>query len=107
MPDPKDVIIGILGASGALSGLLLVFSGFVFSQAASFPDTTPDSVIKKYTKAGQLAVYPFLGSLATTLLALAWLLHPVICIFWPCVVIFAALVVGIGVYGTLVAYRYL
>ena len=107
MPDPKDVIIGILGASGALAGLLLVFSGFVFSQAASFPDTTPDAVIKKYTKAGRLALLPFLGSLVTTLLALAWLLHPVGCIFWPCVGLFAVLVLGIGIYGTVVSYRYL
>jgi hypothetical protein len=29
MPDPKDVIIAIFGASAALPGLLLVFSGFI------------------------------------------------------------------------------
>jgi hypothetical protein len=107
LPDPKDVIIGILGSSGALAGLLLVFSGFVFSQAASFPDTTPDAVIKKYTKAGRLALCPFICSLLTTLLALSWLLDPTICIFWLCVGLFAVLVVGIGIYGTLVSYRYL
>jgi hypothetical protein len=35
MVEPKDVVLGILGASGALAGLLLVFGGFIFSQAAS------------------------------------------------------------------------
>jgi hypothetical protein len=107
MPEPKDVIIGILGSSGALAGLLLVFSGFVFAQAASFPDTTPDTVIKKYTKAGRLAIYPFIGSLAATLLALVWLLCPALPVYFICVGLFVVLVVWIGVYGTLVAYRYL
>jgi hypothetical protein len=35
MPEPKDAIIAIFGASGELAGLPLVFSGFVFAQAAS------------------------------------------------------------------------
>jgi hypothetical protein len=107
VPEPKDVIIGILGASGALAGLLLVFSGFVFAQAASFPENTPDAVIARYTRAGRLALWPFLGSLIITILAVVWLLHPLPCVFWACTVMFVLAVIYIGVYGILVAYRYL
>jgi hypothetical protein len=38
--EPKDVIIAVLGASVAISGLLLVFCGFLFAQASSFPPST-------------------------------------------------------------------
>ena len=108
MPDPKDVILGILGASGALAGLLLVFSGFIFAQAASFPAAdTDDRVIAKYTKAGRLAIFPFLGFLLTTLLSLAWLICPHPYTYVSCVVLFVILVIGTGVYGTLMSYRYL
>jgi hypothetical protein len=107
MPEPKDVIVGILGASGALAGLLLVFSGFVFAQAASFPEETDDKVIEKYRTAGRLAIYPFWGFLVTTLLSLAWMLHPHSCVYLICIVLFFILVLGTGIYGTLAAYRYL
>lgn len=107
MPEPKDVIIGILGASGALAGLLLIFGGFVFSQAASFPAETDDKIIARYTKAGRLAVYPFLGFLVTTILTVIWLLHPSRCVLGVCVILFLALVVGTGIYGVLASFRYL
>jgi hypothetical protein len=69
MPEAKDVIIGILGASGALAGLLLVFGGFIFAQAASFPSSTDDKITARYTKAARLAIFPFWGFLTTTLLS--------------------------------------
>ncbi len=99
--------MGILGASGTLAGLLLVFGGFIFSQAASFPSSTDDQIIGKYTKAGRLAIYPFWGFLITTLLAIGWLLHQSICIYFMCVTLFVILVIGTGIYGTLMSYRYL
>jgi hypothetical protein len=107
MTDPKDVVLAILGASGALAGLLLVFSGFIFSQASSFPATTDDTIIARYTKAARLGIYPFLGFLGTTLLCVAWLLHPDGRVFAFCVALFVLLVIGTGVYGLLAAYRYL
>ncbi|HKM81922.1 MAG TPA: hypothetical protein VJY15_13295 [Candidatus Acidoferrum sp.] len=107
MPEAKDVIIGILGASGALAGLLLVFGGFIFAQAASFPSSTDDKITARYTKAGRLAIFPFWGFLITTLLSLAWLLHPNSCLFFSCVSLFVLLVIGTGIYGTLMSYRYL
>ena len=105
--NTKDVMIGILGASGAFAGLLLVFSGFIFAQAASFPSNTDDEVIRRYTTAARLAIFPFLGFLITTLLSLLWLIHPFGVIYVVCVTLFIILVVGTGGYGTVMSYRYL
>jgi hypothetical protein len=105
--EPKDLILGILGASGALAGLLLVFGGFIFSQAASFPSSTDDQIIGKYTKAGRLAIFPFWGFLITTLLSVTWLLHPIYYVYVACVGLFVILVIGTGIYGTVMSYRYL
>ena len=107
MPEPKDVVIGILGASGALAGLLLLFSGFIFAQAASFPATTDDKIIERYTKAARFAVFPFLGFLLTTLLSLAWLIYPNHCLLVFSVAFFVVLLIGTGIYGAVVSYRYL
>ena len=107
MVERKDVILGILGASVALAGLILVFGGFIFAQAASFPSTTDDKIIKRYTTAGRLALLPFWTSLVTTLLSMLWLLHQSPCIYGASVFLFIVLVVGTGVYGTVVSYRYL
>jgi len=107
MVERKDVVLGILGASGALAGLILVFGGFIFSQAASFPSSTSDEIIGKYTRAGRLAIYPFWGFLSTTLLSIGWMLWQSNCIYVFCVVLFSILVVGTGVYGTVMFYRFL
>lgn len=107
MVERKDVILGILGASGALAGLILVFGGFIFSQAASFPSTTSDEVIARYTKAGRWAIYPFWGFLVTTLLSVWWMVYPLDCVYIVCVGLFLLLVIGTGVYGTIMFYRYL
>ena len=110
MAEPKDVMLGILGASGALAGLLLVFAGFVLGprEPPSFPeDSTPNSVIEQYKKAGRLAVWPFWGALISTLLSLAWLLFSGVVVYWLCIGLFVSVVIGTGIYGTLSAYRYL
>jgi hypothetical protein len=107
MPDPKDVAIGILGASGALAGLLLVFGGLIFAQAASFPASTDDKVTERYEKAGKLAILPFWGFLATTLMSVLWLVFPNHCLFVSTVILFCLLVVGTGIYGTVMSLRYL
>lgn len=94
MVELKDVVLGILGASGALAGLLLVCGGFIFSQAASFPSNRDDQIIRNYTKLLKLAIYPFWGLLTTPLLSIAWLLHQSICIYAACVTLFVILVIG-------------
>ena len=107
MPEPKDVVLGILGASGGLAGLLLVFSGFIFGQASSFPASTSDKIVARYTKAARLAILPFCGFLVTTLMSLSWLIHPNPCLYTICIGLFVLLVIGTGIYGSLASFRYL
>jgi hypothetical protein len=107
MVEHKDVVIGILGASGALAGLILVFGGFIFSQAASFPASTDDQIIRRYTQAGRWAIYPLWGFLITTLLSIGWMLCQSELVYALCVGLFSLLVMGTGVYGTIMFYRYL
>ena len=76
MPEPKDVIITIFGASVALAGLLLVFSGLLFTQAAALPRTTDDAIINRFRRGARLACWPLLLALAIAGLCLAWLLCP-------------------------------
>jgi hypothetical protein len=45
MAAPKDLVLGILGASGALTELLLVLGGFIFAQAAYFTSDNQDSAV--------------------------------------------------------------
>jgi hypothetical protein len=101
MVEPKEIILAVLGASGSMAGLLLVFSRFMFSQASSFPSVTDDRILHRYTNVGQLAVYPFCGFLITTLLAIAWLLYPAPALYAVCITFFVVLVVGTGIYGAL------
>ena len=109
MPDyAKDVIIAILGASVALAGLLLVFSGFVFGQADSFPRATTDNaIINKYRNVGRFGLAPFLLSLALSGIAVVWLLYPSRDLYFASVIGFMVLLLGSGVYGTIVLGFYL
>jgi ABC-type transport system involved in cytochrome bd biosynthesis fused ATPase/permease subunit len=73
MPEfAKDVIVAVVGASVALAGLLLVFSGFLFSQAAAFPPaTTDDAIINRFRNVGRCGLIPFAGALAVVGLSFA------------------------------------
>ena len=65
MDNAKDIILALLSGSVSLAGLLLIFSGFLFSQAAGFdPDHTPDKMIDAYRNAARVGVLPFLMCLA-------------------------------------------
>jgi hypothetical protein len=72
----KDIAITIVGAAIALAGLLLVFSGFVFAQADTFPPTTDDKTIKRYKSAGKWGLLPFGLALTDAAIAMGWLLNP-------------------------------
>jgi hypothetical protein len=106
--NSKDIAIAILGASVGLAGLLLVFSGLLFSQAAAFPkDTTPDDVIDRFRNAGRLAFWPFLLSLLIAGLCLSWLLQPntaMYCVAW---ISFGILLLATAGYGYWVTQRLL
>jgi hypothetical protein len=109
MPEyAKDVMITLLGAAVGLAGLLLIFSGFLFAQADSFPKaTTDDAIINRYRNAGRFAVIPFLVSFAVAFLALTWMIHPVPCIYWITVCGFGVLLAVSASYGGFVLIRYL
>ena len=87
MENARDIMVGIMGASSAFAGLVLVFSGFIFGQ-----------VMHARTKT--IALIPFWGFLLTTLLALIWLIHPLWGIYYTSIAGFIGLVIFTGVYGT-------
>ena len=106
--ESKDLIMVIMGASVSLGGLLLVFGGFVFSQAESFPDeTTDDSTIKRFKKAGKYSLWPFLLSLMVAGLSFVWLLYPTYYLYLSSLIGFAILLIGTGIYGITVLKYYL
>jgi hypothetical protein len=106
--NAKDVMVTVLVASVALSGLLLVFAGLLFSQAAAFPrDTTDDDVIDRFRRIGRLALWPFLLSLCIAGLCLWWLLCPNESVYLAAWISFAILLSAAGVYGFWVTWRLL
>jgi hypothetical protein len=104
----KDVMVAVIGASVALGGLLLVFCGFIFAQAASFPKaTTDDTVITQYRSAALLGIWPFLGAIVNALTVLVWFCWPCPSLYFTSLGFFAVLLVVTGVYGFAVTRRYL
>lgn len=65
----------VLSGSVSIAGLLLIFSGFLFSQATSFPSSTPDETIAKYRRAARFGVLPFAVSMLVGIISLMWLVN--------------------------------
>ena len=108
MPDiAKDVMIAVMGTAVALAGLLLIFSGFLFAQAASFPSTTSDEVIDRYRNAGRWGLVPFLTALVCASLSFTWMLSPSPCFYWGATVTFAFLIAISAFYGSFMLIAYL
>jgi|SRR5580704_6292864 hypothetical protein len=109
MPEyAKDVMLGILGASVGLAGLLLVFSGYVFAQAAAFPPaTTDDKIINRFRNAGRFGLWPFLLALTDSVISMIWLVHPGCHIYIVSVAVFFLLLVGTAAYGAVLLKFYL
>jgi len=104
----KDLAVAVLGAAVALAGLLLVFVGFLFSQADGFPPaTTDDATIRNYKRAGRIGLIPFVGCLALAWLAGLWLREPsqqlMTLVWWG----FGVVLILTAVYGTTVFMRQL
>lgn len=76
MVGHKDVVVAVLGASAALSGLVLVFLGLVASATGSFPPGTKPSIVKRARR----PVFAVLGSFGVGIAcvgsAVWWLLLP-------------------------------
>ena len=102
MPEPKDTITAVLGASTALAGLLLVFVGFVYAHGESFKTRTGD----KFKIVAKLGMVPFLISLASVWAGLEWLTGDQWAYSW-CVWSFRATVVITAAYGALTLLFYL
>lgn len=104
----KDVMVALLGASGAFAGLLLIFSGFLFAQAASFPpESTDDETINRYRNAGRWGLAPFLIALADSALCFAWMVCPSPCFYGAAVIGFAFLLAASAFYGSFMLIAYL
>jgi len=61
--DFSGAVFAIVGAAVSLGGLLLVFSGFLYSRAASFPSTTDDRITDRFRRVASLGLIPFTLSL--------------------------------------------
>ena len=104
----SDVLLAVLGTSVGLAGLLLVFSGFLFTQAEGFPPaTTDDATIRRYKAAAKMGMWPFLASMG---IALASMVGLFVCsrrLFYGILAGFVILLVATAIYGAVVIRRYL
>ena len=92
----------------SLSGLLLIFSGFLFSQSTSFDSATVDeTTIDKYRNAAKFGVLPFVLCLGLSAASLVWLLHPSHALIGVIIWGFLALLVLTAAYGGYVILKYL
>ncbi len=73
MIEPKDVILGVMGAAAALAGFVLVFLGIVIAAYQSYAGNAPAPVVRPYRTAGITLFGTFGLSLVTVTLCLLWL----------------------------------
>ncbi len=101
MHDEAAFIAAALGGGVALAGLLLIFSGFLFAQAAIMPPETDDALLRSYKTFARIGLVPFTLSLLVAAAATAWFDTSTT---WLCGVVFWAfitLIVLTIVYGIL------
>jgi hypothetical protein len=70
----EGVIITVLGAAGALAGLILVFLGIVVTTYQSYPGNAPADVRQSFRLAAILTLIPFTLGIACVCLSAVWLL---------------------------------
>ena len=73
MIEPKDVVIGVLGAAAALGGLVLVFLGIIIAAYQSYPGGVPAPVVAPYRVGGGALFGAFAISLVTVATCVLWL----------------------------------
>lgn len=96
-PGLKDAMTAVVGGGISLGGLLLIFVGFLFAQAAALAyasSPTPKPITQRYRALAVLGIIPFSLALLTALAALAYwfapspaLAHWVLAAFAFCVVV--------------------
>ena len=87
-------MVAVSGGGIALGGLLLVFVGFLFGQAASLEGLSnpgPKATRDRFRRAARWGLLPFGASLSVAMLSLAYWLLPcdgfakaVLFLFWAC-----------------------
>ena len=75
MIDPKDVVLAILGASGALAGFVLVFLGVIIASYESYAGNVPEQVVQPYRTSGTALLGAFALGLVTVAICLLWLIN--------------------------------
>lgn len=103
MPEPKDTIAAILGASAALAGLLLVFVGFVYVRGEAY-STKRGDVFKIVAKLG---VFPFLLALSCTWFSMEWFKTSAAWAFWWSIHSFEWSLYATAIYGVATLLFYL
>lgn len=98
-PSRKDVVVGALGASSALAGLILVFLGVVIGQYEGLEPGVPASASTNQKRAVAGIMAAFLIGLLGSGLALLWLITSGCGLLYAAVVglLFAQLVTTAGV----------
>ena len=100
MADPKTMVATIIGGSMALGGLLLIFSGFLFAQAAMMPqEYTRDQTLDTYKRFARLGLWPFAAALALSGIGAFYFLYEPMLIAWIVLTGFTILIVATIVYG--------
>jgi hypothetical protein len=74
--EHKDVVLALLGASAALSGLVLVFLGLVGAATATFPGGTKPAIVARARRPVYAVLASFGIGLACVVVATAWLILP-------------------------------
>ncbi len=70
----EDVIITVLGAAGALAGLILVFLGIVVTTYQSYSGAVPADIRNGFRQDAVLTLIPFTLGIACVCLSAVWLL---------------------------------
>ncbi len=70
-----EVLGAVFGGSLSLAGILLIFVGFLYSQAQSFPSGTAETITNRYKLVAKVGVLPFAIALLDAALAFNGMLH--------------------------------
>jgi hypothetical protein len=71
--EHKDVVLGLLGASAALSGLVLVFLGIVVTTYQGYGAQAGDEILNKYRQDALLVLSSLIAGLICLALCVVWL----------------------------------
>lgn len=105
MVEQKDIVISILGASVGLAGLLLVFAGYLFAQAAGLPSTTDDAILNKFKRWGRIGLLPFVSCLGISADCVVWMVRQDASLFSISWMGFLVVLAGTAAYGCIAASR--